>query len=63
MDSTETIDTAAAVLEYYQRFYQWKFTPEAYREARGRAGEMSGVKYAERFNVRSAHARAVAYLE
>lgn len=63
VDITESIDTSTAVLDYYQQFYGWKFTPEAYREARGRAGEMSGVRYAERFNVRAAHGRAVAYLE
>ena len=63
MDITESIDTSTSVLDYYQQFYGWKFTPEAYREARGRAGEMSGVRYAERFNVRAAHGQAVAYLE
>ena len=63
VDISESIDTSEAVMSFYQKFYGWKHTPAAYREARARAGEMSGVKFAERFNVRSAHGRAVAYLE
>jgi LmbE family N-acetylglucosaminyl deacetylase len=63
VDISGTIDTSAAVMHYYQQFYGWKATQESYREARGRVGEMSGVKFAERFNVRSAHGRAVAFLD
>ncbi len=62
-DVSETIDTAVAVLTYYQAFYKWKGTPEEFKAVRGRVGAMSGVKYAERFNVRSAHGRAVEYLD
>ncbi|WP_424949349.1 PIG-L deacetylase family protein [Deinococcus sp.] len=63
VDISESIDTAQAVMAYYQQFYKWKGTPEEFRAGRGRAGAMSGVKFAERFNVRAAHGRAVAYLE
>jgi N-acetylglucosamine malate deacetylase 1 len=63
VDISESIDAAQAVMSYYQSFYKWKFTPEEYREGRARTGAMSGVKFAERFTVRAAHGRAVAYLE
>ena len=63
VDISETIDTAQAVMGYYQQFYKWKATPEEFRAGRGRIGAMSGVKFAERFNVRAAHGQAVAYLE
>ena len=63
VDISESIETAAAVMSFYQQFYGWEFTPDAYREARKRAGTLCGAKFAERFNVRAAHGRAVAYLE
>ncbi|GGJ63911.1 PIG-L deacetylase family protein [Deinococcus aquiradiocola] len=62
VDITDSIDVAERVMAYYQRFYGWAFTPEAYRQARAQAGTMSGVKYAERFNLKAAHPRAVTHL-
>ncbi|ULH16480.1 PIG-L family deacetylase [Deinococcus sp. KNUC1210] len=63
VDISDSIDLAAGVMEYYQQFYKWEFTPDAYREGRKRTGAMCGAKFAERFTVRAAHGRAVAYLD
>ncbi|MGI8747942.1 MAG: PIG-L deacetylase family protein [Deinococcus sp.] len=62
VDIGETVDLAQGVMSYYQEFYQWAFTPEQYREGRARLGALSGVKYAERFTLRAAHAQAREFL-
>ncbi|GGM14083.1 GlcNAc-PI de-N-acetylase [Deinococcus aerophilus] len=59
----DTLDTAAAVMSYYHDFYKWAWTQDQFREGRAAAGRLGGVKYAERFNLRSSHPRARDYLD
>ncbi len=62
VDTSPTLDVAAEVMEFYQRFYKWEWTPELYRAARAEVGRMAGAKAAERFNLRVSHLPARDYL-
>lgn len=63
VDITPTVDIGAEVMTYYRDFYKWDWTPEQYREGRASTGRLSGVKYAERFNLRINHLHAREYLD
>ena len=57
-----TVDTAQEVMGFYREFYRWPLTPQDYRAQRAEAGRLSGVKFAERFNLRVSHLPARDYL-
>jgi LmbE family N-acetylglucosaminyl deacetylase len=40
---------ADRVFSFYQEFYRWDHSPEAFRASRSRLGAEAGVKFAERF--------------
>jgi N-acetylglucosamine malate deacetylase 1 len=63
VDTEDTVDLAAEVMTFYHDFYKWAWTPEKYRESRAQIGQLGGVKFAERFNVRAGHLKARAYLD
>lgn len=63
VDIGDTLEVATEVMSFYHAFYQWAWQPEHYREGRARLGQLGGVKYAERFNVRAAHLRARDFLD
>ncbi len=63
VDTEDTVDVAQEVMTFYHDFYKWVWTPQKYRESRAQIGQLGGVKFAERFNVRASHTRARGYLD
>lgn len=63
VDTGDTIDVGEEVMSFYQQFYKWPWKPENYRAMRAEVGRMSGVKYAERFNLKVSHLKARDYLD
>ncbi len=62
VDISEQIDTSVELFAYYQRFYGWEHTPEAYKEGRALLGRESAVRFAEKFQYRANFAAAKSYL-
>lgn len=62
-DVSDSIDVGTEVMSFYQAFYKWPWTPEKYREARASHGQLSGVKFAERYNLRTSHLRARGFMD
>jgi LmbE family N-acetylglucosaminyl deacetylase len=62
VDIGEQIELITEIFTFYRDFYGWTYTPEQFLEARALAGRESGVRYAEKFQRRSAYAPAVEYL-
>ena len=63
VDVGDEIELCTELFGFYADFYKWQYTPEGFREARAVFGRESGVKFAERFQVRQAFAPARDYLE
>ena len=62
VDIGEEIDLATELFRFYQEFYNWNFSPERFLANKASFGRESGVKYAEKFQCRSAYAPALSYL-
>lgn len=62
VDVSDTLEVAAEVASYYRDFYKWTWTDAQFREGRASQGRLAGVKAAERFTLRTAHAPARDYL-
>ena len=62
IDISDQIDTAVELFEFYQSFYDWKYSPEQFRQAKAQLGRESGVDYAEKLQRRQTFAPAVDYL-
>ncbi len=63
VDVGDEIELCTELFAFYADFYKWTYTPEQFRESRAVFGRESGVKFAERFQVRQAFAPARAFLE
>lgn len=63
VDTSDTVETSEQVMAFYQKFYKWEWTPEKYRAARAQVGQLAGVKFAERFNLRASHLKARDFLD
>lgn len=62
VDISEQIDSAAKLFRYYQEYYDWKWTPEQFRQGRESGGRESGVKFAEKFQLRQTFLPALDFL-
>jgi len=62
VDISGQIDTALDLFKFYQEFYDWKYTPEQFRQGKALLGRESGVDFAEKLQRRQTFAPALDYL-
>lgn len=62
VDISKQIDTAQEIFTFYQSFYDWKYGPEQFRQAKATLGRESGVDFAEKLQRRQTFAPALEYL-
>ncbi len=62
VDITEQIDTSLHLYKYYADFYKWNHAPDRFKNIRSIRGNEVGVKFAEKFELRTAFNPVLQYL-